>query len=97
MKINSLFLGSLSFKIIEIKHTVVIDLTRKSTLPLIYRSIRMDNNDIPLRSGKGEKYSFVNLKFHVDRDRSRGIDVAHTFIVNKLNQDKLTKTIFLVK
>ena len=95
MKINSLFLGSLSFKIIEIKQTVVIDLTRKSTLPLIYRSIRMDNNDIPLRSGKGEKYSFVNLKFHVDR--SRGIDVAHTFIVNKLNQDKLTKTIFLVK
>ena len=95
MKINSLFLGSLSFKIIEIEQTVVIDLTRKSTLPLIYRSIRMDNNDIPLTSGKGEKYSFVNLKFHVDR--SRGIDVAHTFIVNKLNQDKLTKTIFLVK
>ena len=55
-------------------------------MPLIYRSIRMDNNDIPLiRSGQGEKYSFVNLKFHVYR--SRGIDVAHTFIVNKLNQD----------
>ena len=80
-----LFLGSLSFKIIEIKQTVVIDLTRRSTMPLIYRSIRMDNNDIPLRSGQGEKYSFVNLKFHVDL--SRGIDVAHTFIVNKLNQD----------
>ena len=44
-------------------------------MPLVYRSIRMDNNDIPLRSGQGEKYSFVNLKFH------------HTFIVNKLNQD----------
>ena len=38
-----------------------MELTRKSTMPLIYRSIRMDNNDIPLRSGQGEKYSFVNL------------------------------------
>ena len=54
-------------------------------MPLTYRSIRMDNNDIPLRSGQGEKYSFVNLKFHVDR--YRGIDVAQTLVVNKLNQD----------
>ena len=54
-------------------------------MPLTYRSIRMDNNHIPLRSGQGEKYSFVNLKFHVDR--YRGIDVAHTLILNKLNQD----------
>ena len=54
-------------------------------MPLIYRSIKMDNNDIPLRNGQGEKYSFVNLKFHVDR--YRGIEVAHTLIVNKLNQD----------
>ena len=38
-------------------------------MPLIYRSIRMDNNDIPLRSGQGEKYPFVNLKFHVDQYR----------------------------
>ena len=62
-----------------------MELTRKSTMPLIYRSIRMDNNDIPLRSGRGGKYSFVNLKFHVDQ--YRGIEVAHTLIVNKLNQD----------
>ena len=62
-----------------------MELTRKSTMPLIYRSIKMDNNDIPLRNGQGEKYSFVNLKFHVDR--YRGIEVAHTLIVNKLNQD----------
>ena len=62
-----------------------MELTRKSTMPLIYRSIRMDNNDIPLRSGQGEKYSFVNLNLHVDR--YRGIEVAHTLIVNKLNQD----------
>ena len=54
-------------------------------MPLTYRSIRMDNNDIPLRSGQGEKYSFVNLKFHVDR--YRGIDVAQTLVANKLNQD----------
>ena len=53
-------------------------------MPLTYRLIR-DNNDIPLRSGQGEKYSFVNLKFHVDR--YRGIDVAQTLVVNKLNQD----------
>ena len=52
-------------------------------MPLNYRLIRMDNNDIPLRSGQGEKYSFVNLNFHVDR--CRGIEVAHTLIVNKLN------------
>ena len=51
-------------------------------MPLTYRSVR-DNNDISLRSGQGEKYSFVNLKFHVDR--YRGIEVAHTLIVNKLN------------
>ena len=52
-------------------------------MPLTYRSIRMDNNDIPLRSGQGEKYSFVNLNLHVDR--YRGIEVAHALIVNKLN------------
>ena len=52
-------------------------------MPLTYRLIRMDNNDIPLRSGQGEKYSFVNLNLHVDR--CRGIEVAHTLIVNKLN------------
>ena len=34
-------------------------------MPLTYRSIR-DNNDIPLRSGQGENYSFVNLNLHVD-------------------------------
>ena len=62
-----------------------MELTRKSTMPLTYRSIRMDNNDIPLRSGQGGKYSFVNLKFHVDR--YRGIVLAHTLIVKKLNQD----------
>ena len=62
-----------------------MELTRKSTMPLTYRSIRMDNNDIPLRSGQGGKYSFVNLKFHVDR--YRGIDLAHTLTVKKLNQD----------
>ena len=54
-------------------------------MALIYRSIRMDNKDIPLRSGQEEKYPFVNLKFHVDQ--YRGIDVAHTLVVNKLNQD----------
>ena len=53
-------------------------------MPLTYRLIR-DNNDIPLRSGQGEKYSFVNLNLHVDR--YRGIDIAHTLVVNKLNQD----------
>ena len=42
-----------------------------------------DNNDIPLRSGQGENYSFVNLNLHVDR--YRGIEVAHTLIVHKLN------------
>ena len=52
-------------------------------MPLNYRLIMMDNNDIPLRSGQGEKYSFVNLNFHVDR--YRGIEVAHTLVVNKLN------------
>ena len=52
-------------------------------MALTYRLIRMDNNDMPLRSGQGEKYSFVNLNFHVDR--CRGIEVAHTRIVNKLN------------
>ena len=52
-------------------------------MPLTYRSIRMDNNDIPLRSGQGEKYSFVNLNLH--DDRYRGVEVAHTLIVNKLN------------
>ena len=62
-----------------------MELTRKSNNAFDLRSIRMDNNDIPLRSGQGEKYSFVNLKFHVDRHR--GIDVAHTLVVNKLNQD----------
>ena len=62
-----------------------MELTRKSTMPLIYRSIRMDNNDIPLRSGQGEKYPFVNLKFHVDQ--YGGIDVAHALVDNKLNQD----------
>ena len=62
-----------------------MELTRKSTMPLIYRSIRMDNNDIPLISGQGEKYPFVNLKFHVDQ--YRGIDAAHSLVVNKLNQD----------
>ena len=51
-------------------------------MPLTYILIR-DNNDIPLRSGQGEKYSFVNLNLHVDR--YRGIEVAHTLIVNKLN------------
>ena len=51
-------------------------------MPLTYRSIR-DNNDIPLRSGQGESYSFVNLNLHVDQYRS--IEVAHTLIVNKLN------------
>ena len=53
-------------------------------MPLTYRLIR-DNNDIPLRSGQGEKYSFVNLNLHVHR--YRGIEVAHTYtlIVNKLN------------
>ena len=51
-------------------------------MPLTYRSIR-DNNDIPLRSGQGENYSFVNLNLHVDQYRS--IEVAHTLIVNKLN------------
>ena len=50
-------------------------------MPLTYRSIRMDNNDIPLRSGQGKK--IVHLKFHVDW--YRGIDIAHTLIVNKLN------------
>ena len=62
-----------------------MELTRKSTMPLTYRSTGMDNNDIPLRSGQGGKYSFVNLKFHVDR--YRGIDLAHTLMVKKLNQD----------
>ena len=61
-----------------------MELTRKSTMPLTYRLIR-DNNDIPLRSGRGEKYSFVNLKFHVDQ--YSGIDIGHTLVVNKLNQD----------
>ena len=42
-----------------------------------------DNNDIPLRSGQGENYSFVNLNLHVHQYRS--IEVAHTLIVNKLN------------
>ena len=51
-------------------------------MPLTYRSIR-DNNDIPLRSGQGENYSFVNLNLHVDQYRS--IEVAHALIVNKLN------------
>ena len=51
-------------------------------MALTYRSIR-DNNDIPLRSGQGENYSFVNLNPHVDQYRS--IEVAHTLIVNKLN------------
>ena len=51
-------------------------------MALTYRSIR-DNNDIPLRSGQGENYSFVNLNLHVDQYRS--IEVAHTLIVNKLN------------
>ena len=55
-----------------------MELTRKSTMPLTYRSIGIDNNDIPLRSGQGGKYSFVNLKFHVDR--YRGIDLAHALI-----------------
>ena len=61
-----------------------MELTRKSnnTFDFNYRLIR-DNNDIPLRSGQGEKYSFVNLNLHVDR--YRGIEVAHTLIVNKLN------------
>ena len=54
-------------------------------MPLTYRSIGMDNNDIPLRSGQGGKYSFVNLKFHVDW--YRGINLAHTLTVKKLNQD----------
>ena len=62
-----------------------MELTRKSTMPLTYRSIGIDNNDIPLRSGQGGKYSFGNLKFHVDR--YRGIVLAHTLIVKKLNQD----------
>ena len=44
-----------------------------------------ENNDIPLRSGQGENYSFVNLNLHVDQ--YRGIEVAHTLIVKKLNQD----------
>ena len=60
-----------------------MELTRKSNNAFDLRSIRMDNNDIPLRSGQGEKYSFVNLNLHVDR--YRGIEVAHTLIVNKLN------------
>ena len=51
-------------------------------MPLTYILIR-DNNDIPLRSGQGAKYSFVNLNLHVDRYRD--IEVAHTLIVNKLN------------
>ena len=51
-------------------------------MPLTYILIR-DNNDIPLRSGQGEKYLFVNLNLRVDR--YRGIDVAQTLIVNKLN------------
>ena len=42
-----------------------------------------DNNDIPLRSGQGENYSFVNLNLHVDQYRS--IEVAHALIVNKLS------------
>ena len=43
-----------------------MELTRKSnnTFDFNYRLIR-DNNDIPLRSGQGEKYSFVNLDLHV--------------------------------
>ena len=53
-------------------------------MPLTYRLIG-DDNDKPLRSGQGEKYSFVNLKFHFDQ--YRGIDVAHTLVVKKLNQD----------
>ena len=51
-------------------------------MPLTYRSIR-DNNDIPLRSGQGENYSFVNINLHVDQYRS--IEVAHALIVNKLS------------
>ena len=51
-------------------------------MALTYRSIR-DNNDIPLRSGQGENYSFVNINLHVDQYRS--IEVAHALIVNKLN------------
>ena len=51
-------------------------------MALTYRSIR-DNNDIPLRSGQGENYSFVNINLHVDQYRS--IEVAHGLIVNKLN------------
>ena len=49
-------------------------------MALTYRSIR-DNNDIPLRSGQGENYSFVNLNLH----QYRSIEVAHALIVNKLN------------
>ena len=45
--------------------------------------LNRDNNDIPLRSGQGENYLFVNLNLYVDR--CRGIEVAHTLIVNKLN------------
>ena len=51
-------------------------------MALTYRSIR-DNNDIPLRSGQGENYSFVNLNLHVDQYRS--IEVAHALIVNKFS------------
>ena len=53
-----------------------MELTRKSTMPLTYILIR-DNNDIPLRSGQGGKYSFVNFNLHVDR--YRGIEVAHSY------------------
>ena len=51
-------------------------------MALTYRSIR-DNNDIPLRSGQGENYSFVNLNLHVDQYKS--IEVAHALIVNKFS------------
>ena len=39
-------------------------------MPLTYRSIR-DNNDIPLRSGQGENYSFVNLNLLCERFEPR--------------------------
>ena len=47
-------------------------------MPLTYILIR-DNNDIPLRSGQGEKYSFVNLNLHVDRYRGIEVAEAHSY------------------
>ena len=56
---------------------------------------RKSNNAFDLQINQGQQWhtvkkwtgrkNIVNLKCHVDR--YRGIDVAHTLIVNKLNQD----------